>query len=235
MGNELRFSISLRNINKTSLIKNTIRKYHFNEDDQELLSAVYEHISDSIEPYAIYRINHRTTGLKYIDESQTAVCAITLGGVMDEILEGYKQESLLEEAYMADCLAGELLLRMYDIFNQEYSKFHRRYVNRYVFVGDAIPLDRMQLILDDIYDNCPPEDREIIANDCGVLIPSKSVVFYALLTDNPKQICAGICASCGRSDCEQGRLEAQEDSKPTVMLNYGIQRIFSNLKEVPNG
>lgn len=231
----MRFSISLRDINRTSIIKNTIGKYHFNEEDEALLSAVYDHMMDSIEPYAIYRINHRTTGVKYIDESQTAVCAITLGEAMDEILEGYKEDSLLEEAYMADCLAGELLLRMYDIFNQEYSKFHRRYVNRYVFVGDTIPMDRMQLILDDIYDNCPMEDRDIMANDYGVLIPSKSVVFYALLTDNPKQICAGICASCGRSDCEQGKLETQEDNKSAVMLNYGIQRIFSNLKEVPNG
>ncbi len=225
----LKFSISIRDMGRELLIRNTLKKYHFNETDEKTLGEIYDQIADSCQPYAIYRINHRTTGIRYIDESQTAVCAITMGQKLDTLLDTYKEEKKLDEAYMADCLAGEMLLRMYDVFNQEYSKFHRRYVNRYVFIGDTIPLTNMQTILDDIYDNEPMEDREIIANEFGVLIPSKSVVFYALLTDNPKQICAGICASCGREDCQQS------DVKSTVTLNYGIQRILGNLKEVPNG
>ncbi len=225
----LKFSISINDMNKEMLIRSTMKKYHFNDTDEKLMSEIYDEIGEVCQPYAIYRINHRTTGIRYIDESQTAVCAITMGQMMDEILDGYKEEKKLDEAYMADCLAGELLLHMYDVFNQEYSKFHRRYVNRYVFIGDTIPLTNMQTILDDIYDNEDVENREIVANEYGVLMPSKSVVFYALLTDNPKQICAGICASCGREDCQQSSV------KSTVTLNYGIQRIFGNLKEVPNG
>lgn len=225
----LRFSISVEDIGRDMFIKTTLKKYHFNESDEKCLGEIYDEIVGSCQPYAIYRINHRTTGIRYIDESQTAVCAITMGAKMDEILEAYKDEKKLDEAYMADCLAGEMLLHMYDVFNQEYSKFHRRYVNRYVFIGDTIPLTNMQTILDDIYDTEEIDNREIVANEFGVLIPSKSVVFYALLTDNPKQICAGICASCGREDCQQSNI------KSTVTLNYGIQKILGNLKEVPNG
>ncbi len=224
----LKFSISINNIGRDMLIRNTLKKYHFNETDESTMVELYDEIVRNCEPYAIYRINHRTTGIRYIDESQTAVCAITLGQAMDELLDSMKEGKKLDEAYMADCLAGEMLLHMYDIFNQEYSKFHRRYVNRYVFVGDTIPLTSMQTILDDIYDNEEEANREIVANEYGVLLPSKSVVFYALLTDNPKQICAGICASCGREDCNQN------EYKSTVTLNYGIQRILGNLKEVPN-
>lgn len=216
-------------IAKDMLIKSTLKKYHFNETDEKDLIEIYDEIVGKCNPYAIYRINHRTTGVRYIDESQTAVCAITMGRAMDDILEGFKVEKMLDKAYMADCLAGEMLLSMYDIFNQEYSKFHRRYVNRYVFIGDTIPLTDMQNILDDIYDNEDMENREITANEYGVIMPSKSVVFYALLTDNPKQICAGICARCGRIDCEQSNI------KSTVTLNYGIQRILGNHKEVING
>lgn len=225
----LRFGISINDISRDMLIRNTLKKYHFNDTDEKLMGEIYEEIVRRCQPYAIYRINHRTTGIRYIDESQTAVCAITMGQAMDDILETMKEERKLDEAYMADCLAGEMLLHMYDIFNQEYSKYHRRYVNRYVFIGDTIPLTNMQSILDDIYDNEDVEKRNIFANEYGVLLPSKSVVFYALLTDNPKQICAGICASCGREDCSQNEL------KSTVALNYGIQKILGNLKEVPNG
>lgn len=225
----LKFNISINDIGREMLIKTTLKKYHFNDTDENILAEIYDEIVEKCEPYAIYRINHRTTGVRYIDESQTAVCAITMGQAMDEILETMKEDKKLDEAYMADCLAGEMLLHMYDVFNQEYSKFHRRYVNRYVFIGDTIPLTNMQTILDDIYDDVAVENRGIIANEYGVLIPSKSVVFYALLTDNPKQICAGICASCGREDCHQS------GGKSTVTLNYGIQKILGNLKEVPNG
>ncbi len=222
----LRFSISINDMSKDAIIKTTMRKYHFNDTDEENLGKVFDEIATRCQPYAIYRINHRTTGIRYIDESQAAVCAITMGQKMDEILDEYNEEKLLDEAYMADCLSGELILRMYDAFNQEYSKFHRRYVNRYVFIGDTIPLTDMQSILDDIYDNQEVEGREIIANEYGVLIPSKSVVFYALLTDNPKQTCAGICASCGRSDCEQGKMDIGMDSNSAILLNYGIQKIM---------
>lgn len=224
----LKFSISTNDIDRDYILRNTIKKYHFQDADKEQLTFIYDEICNSCNPYAIYRINHRTTGVRYIDESQTAVCAITLGRAMDDILEAYKEEKLLSEAYMAECLAGELLLRMYDIFNQEYSKFHRRYVNRYVFPGDVIPLTSIQTVLEDIYDNHPLEDREIVANEYGVLLPSKSVVFYALLTDNPKQICAGICASCGRTDCEQGKALMVTDSNSTILLNYGIHKIMGD-------
>lgn len=224
----LKFSISTNDIDRDFIIRNTLKKYHFQDTDKEQLTFIYDEICNSCNPYAVYRINHRTTGVRYIDESQTAVCAITMGRAMDDILEAYKDEKLLTEAYMAECLAGELLLRMYDIFNQEYSKFHRRYVNRYVFLGDVIPITNMQTVLDDIYDNQPAENREIVANEYGVLLPSKSVVFYALLTDNPKQICAGICASCGRSDCEQKKAETGMNSNSTILLNYGIHKILGD-------
>ena len=45
-------------------------------------------------------------------------------------------------------------------------------------------------------------EDDITANEYGVLTPSKSVIFYAILTENPKQICEGICGSCKNANCE---------------------------------
>ena len=139
------------------------------------------------------------------------------------------------------CVANELLLQMYADFNQSYPKFHRRYVKRYVFVGEEIPLDGMQKLLAEVYGRQPADigqENDITANEYGVLQPSKSVVFFALLSDNPEQRCQGICMNCGNTECEnrmqearqiQVRMEPQEMAaamEPEQKLNYGYQRIF---------
>ena len=82
------------------------------------------------------------------------------------------------------------------------------------------------------------QENDITANEYGVLQPSKSVVFFALLSDNPGQQCQGICMNCGNLECEnrmqearqiQVRMETQEMAtavEPEQKLNYGYQRIF---------
>jgi hypothetical protein len=86
----------------------------------------------------------------------------------------------------------------------------------------------------------------ITANEYGVLTPSKSVVFYAILSENPSVRCRGICLGCGNADCENRYQEVRQlpervqndrtikkDNK-VVELNYGYQRIFgrNNLAEL---
>ena len=203
--------------NKDAFIEQVMRKYHFSTEEKEALQQVYEKVRTYMAPYAIYRINTRMRGVPLLDAEQSALVAMTLGEGVDRLQEYYEREHALSESYMVECVANELLLQMYADFNQSYPKFHRRYVKRYVFVG---------------------EENDITANEYGVLQPSKSVVFFALLSDNPEQHCQGICMNCGNLECEnrmqearqiQVRMETQEMAaavEPEQKLNYGYQRIF---------
>ncbi len=220
----MRINISLRNIDSEEFLKNVTEKYHFLEKDWALLGMVYNEILACARAQAVYRINQWNTGIKDIDTSQTALVAMTLGAGLDELQENYQRSGNLQESYMVECMASELLLYMYESFNKDYARFHRRYVKRYVFIGDDIPVSDMSVILGHLYEKGDVE-QEIYANEYGALIPSKSVVLYALLTDNPNQVCQGICVGCNRTDCENSQYKKSEPRRE-VAFNYGMQRIF---------
>ena len=56
-------------------------------------------------------------------------------------------------------------------------------------------------------------NKEISANEYGVLSPAKSVVFYAILTENPNKICEGICENCNNKACENNPLYEEEENE----------------------
>ena len=238
-------------------IKEIINKYHFEPEAENDIISVYEKMQSCMKPYAVYRMNQRDTGIKDIDNRQSAIVAMTLGKEIDCLEEQLTAAGKLDEAYILECIAAELLLTMYGDFNKEYAKFHRRYVERYVFIGEEIPATEVPKLLKEVKgtketantstsvekengrsmedpdgetennktekgntesvsgknnnaedDNMGNEkewiecEDDITANEYGVLTPSKSVIFYAILTENPKQICEGICGSCKNANCE---------------------------------
>ncbi|MCM1287401.1 MAG: hypothetical protein NC240_03745 [Clostridium sp.] len=228
-------------------IKGIINKYHFEPEAENDIISVYEKMQSCMKPYAVYRMNQRDTGIKDIDSRQSAIVAMTLGKEIDSLEEQLTAAGKLDEAYMLECIAAELLLTMYGDFNKEYAKFHRRYVERYVFIGEEIPVTEVPKLLkevkgakntciyvekesgesakaldeetepdkagqgkeeqdkkeyDSIHEKTIECEDDITANEYGVLTPSKSVVFYAILTENPKQVCEGICSTCENVNCE---------------------------------
>lgn len=227
-------------------IKEIINKYHFEPEAEDDIISVYEKMQSCMKPYAVYRMNQRDTGIKDIDSRQSAIVAMTLGKGIDSLEEQLTDAGKLDEAYILECIAAELLLTMYGDFNKEYAKFHRRYVERYVFIGEEIPATEVPKLLKEVKgvkeaaNTCNVEkeneqskedldeetendktendktendktenerteieyEDDITANEYGVLTPSKSVIFYAILTENPKQICEGICSSCKNVNCE---------------------------------
>ncbi len=263
---KIRISVEQHNIDV--FLKKIMDKYHFHEADKEELMKVYEEMQIGMGPYAAYRINHRVTGIKMIDDNQCAIVAMTLGIGVDRLSDRYIRAERLNEAYMLDCIANELLLYMYGEFNEAYARFHRRYVQRYVFIGNEISVSAMPQILDEIKgrrgipswalseettgksadktDSATgerlAESNEITANEYGVLTPSKSVVFYAILSENPKQLCEGICMGCNNAECENRINDGVQENSQNIVnksdeestrpeetrknLNYGFQRIF---------
>lgn len=204
---------------KTEFIDNIIKKYHFDEKDREELGDTYEELIAEMTPYAVYRINQWVTGVKKIDENQVALVAVTMGRGPDLLLERYMKEGRLNGEYMIECMSNEILLDLYQEFNHSYAKIHRRYVSEYIFVGDEVPLTSMGDILLKLQEK-EAEGPVIRANEYGVLFPSKSVLFYALLSDNPHNACVGICSTCSNTSCGY---RVREDN---IRLNYGFQRIF---------
>ncbi|MDE5872844.1 MAG: hypothetical protein K2H07_02915 [Lachnospiraceae bacterium] len=238
----MKIRMSANKQNRERFIKEIINKYHFEPEAENDIISVYEKMQSCMKPYAVYRMNQRDTGIKDIDSKQSAIVAMTLGKGIDSLEEQLTDAGKLDEAYILECIAAELLLTMYGDFNKEYAKFHRRYVERYVFIGEEIPATEVPKLLKEVKgvkeaantcidvekengqstevldeetesdktenDNAENEktgieyEDDITANEYGVLTPSKSVVFYAILTENPKQICEGICSSCKNVNCE---------------------------------
>ena len=223
---KLRLSIEREDVQ--DFINKIIGRYHFETRDREELCAIYNEVCGYISPYAIYKINNRFTGVKKIDENDTALVAITLGEGPDMLMERYTKEGCVKEAYITECISNEILMNLYQEFSASYGRIYRRYV----FVGEEIPLTKMQELLLSIQEMDENSgDAEIFANEYGVMKPSKSVLFYAILTENPKFACAFICNNCGNKECEYKvcgcnnmlNSNAKEDN---IKLNYGYQRIF---------
>ncbi|MBE5944675.1 MAG: hypothetical protein E7258_07120 [Lachnospiraceae bacterium] len=229
----MKIRMTAKQPDETEFIGCVIDKYHFTEDDRVMMEEVYQEILRSVTPYAIYKINRWITGLSYIDDEQAALVVMTLGKGPDILQDTYTSEGKLQEAYMVDCISNEILLNMYREFNQLYARFHRRYVTRYVFIGEDISLTCAGDLLDKLYEQ-DVEEKDVTANEYGVLIPSKSVIFYALLSENPTTLCQGICMGCSNKGCpnkiddkakKQGFYQiGKSDSK--VTLNYGYIKIF---------
>lgn len=234
----MKIRISVEQQNKEIFINSVIEKYHFDEAKEKELIGVYDQMLLGIGAYAAYRINTRVTGVKEIDNNQSAIVAMTLGAGVDRLQESYIRKEQLEKSYMLECIANELLLKMYKEFNKAYARFHRRYVMKYVFIGNDISLTDIPKLLEEIKGKKNGEDsNEIRANEYGVLFPSKSVVFYAVLSENPKAECEGICAGCENTSCQNRYVEDNVDydkktkteeitNQTGINMNYGFQRIF---------
>lgn len=273
---KVRMTVEQQNVDE--FLNRVIEKYHFKTEDRENLRDVYEQMMLCVGPYASYRINQRMTGIHLIDDSQSAIVAMTLGIGVDRLADKFMKSGQISEAYMLDSLANELMLGMYGEFNKVYARFHRRYVQRYVFIGNEIPLTSIPGLLEEIKGkqlrkdkstsddeetvpkdaagedtilktalegDIPVESNEITANECGVLLPSKSVVFYAILSENPSVVCEGVCMNCSNQNCENrlsckaqndlgvvgpGNTQNEEEisDRAKSNLNYGFQRIFGS-------
>lgn len=201
---KIRLSLEQRDIKH--FMDMVISKYHFSESDREELVFVYKQMLLVMSPFAVYKINQRVTGIKAIDDGQAAIVVMTLGCGLDKLKEQFDEEGELTRAYMLDCISNELLIKMYTEFNNAYSRFHRRYVTKYHFIGNDIGLDKVEGLLFELYgkktEDKEDEEYEITVNDYGVLTPEKSVIFYALLSENPESLCEGICVGCDSETCD---------------------------------
>lgn len=148
---------------------------------------------------------------------------MTLGKGLDHLQERYHKEGMLTESYMLEALASELLLHGYRAYNRHVKAAGEWHVARYHFPGSekSLPLDALPHMLSSF-------SVEVSCNEAFCILPKKSVVFLAQLTQDEQVRCEGICAGCGNVRCSNRMEEdAQMERRITDMpLTYGYQRIF---------
>ncbi len=148
---------------------------------------------------------------------------MTLGKSLDCLQENYHKEGKLTESYMLEALASELLLQGYKAYNCHIMEAGKYHVARYHFPGSekSLPLEMLPHILDQF-------SVQVSCNAAFCMLPKKSVVFLAELTQDEKVRCEGICVGCGNIRCpnrmeENARMEKNITDIP---LTYGYRAIF---------
>lgn len=154
---------------------------------------------------------------------------MSLGSGIDSLQEDYHKKGLFSESYMLEVLSGELLLKGYGAYNRYVKENSSQHVARYHFPGNEedFPLEMLGELLQDF--NC-----QITCNSAFCMIPKKSVLFIAEMTEDERVMCESICMGCRNMHCPNrteddspgGRMMAKMADFP---LNYGYGRIFGKL------
>jgi hypothetical protein len=205
-------------------IENVCEKFHYEEIHLGELQAVAGEMLPLMRREAFWEVC--TPWIWNGGEKADAVyegVVMTLGKGLDCLQENYHKEGMLTESYMLEALASELLLQGYRAYNRHVREICGWHVARYHFPGSekSLPLDILPHILSRF-------SVQVSCNEAFCIIPKKSVVFLAELTQDEKVRCEGICVGCGNISCfNRMEEDAQMERIITDMpLTYGYQRIF---------
>lgn len=199
-----------------------MKKFHFSPEDR----ACFLEVGDRVSAAA-----HKEAGFWYMEREESALAVMTLGAGVDALQEQYAKECRLTECYMAETVAGELLLNAYREFNRWVEAHTGRHVARYRFFGaqeddGALSLEAMSGALRAF------GIAQVQCNQACCLTPKKSVIFLAELTPDAGVRCEGICVGCGRKDCPN-RCDREQEAAglrwPDLSgrpLPYGYARIL---------
>lgn len=223
-------------------LKEFALKYHYDEEQNETLACVARKMQECIladirDGKAVWNAGNVAQDAGNdaadggVDRQTLGMCCpvcITLGPGVDRLQDRYLEEKLLTEAYMIETLGSELLLKAYPQWNAWVASGDKYLVRRYHFLGSSpeYPITDLPALLEKL-------QMPVVCTEAYCMIPKKSVAFYAELVDARTAgitECEGICAGCGRKDCENrmekmssGNYVADMTDRP---FTYGYQRIF---------
>lgn len=132
---------------------------------------------------------------------------MTLGTGLDCLQESYHKKGMLTESYMLEALASELLLHGYKAYNRHVREAGGWHVARYHFPGSekSLPLEMLSDMLSRF-------SVQVSCNEAFCIMPKKSVVFLAELTQDETVRCEGICVGCENAGCSN-RMEEDATAK----------------------
>lgn len=212
-----------------AFLKDVCRNYHYGKEQEIELRAVAEEMFLLIRKEAFWE--SRQSGLFCGEQKETTDAVyedviMSLGSSLDRLQESYHEKEQLSESYMLEALASELLLMGYGAYNCYVKEKRDRHVARYHFPGseEDFPLEMVPELLKGF-------QYRISCNSAFCIIPKKSVIFVAELTQDEQIQCESICADCHNVHCPnrverdfaKGRMLSRMADMP---LNYGYSRIF---------
>ncbi len=202
----------IENMTTLSFLEHVAKRYHYLQEDLPELLIVAEKMQECVFREASFEIGELQVAQEG-DRSRQAV-VMTLGGGVDRLQDAYAEKEKLTESFMIEALGNELLLCAYGVWNRWIEAGTEYHVASYLFPGSGkdYPLEELPGLLTSVSD-------VVVCNESFLMIPKKSVAFYALLTKEPGVRCEGICQNCDRKDC---RNRAREER----LLPYGYARIL---------
>ena len=199
-------------------------KFHFEEMQMSELQAVAREMLPLMRREAFWEVcapwiwnNGESTDVVYEG------IVMTLGKELDCLQESYHKEGMLTESYMLEALASELLLQGYSAYNRHVREVSSWHVARYHFPGNEknLSLEMLPHMLSKF-------SVQVSCNEAFCVMPKKSVVFLAELTQDAQVKCEGICVDCENVRCSN-RMEEDVQMGRTITdmpLTYGYLRIF---------
>ena len=225
-----------------------MKKYHYDPEEYPNLQQIAQQMVPCLEAEAGWQDRDFEETIPRGERSFLAV-GITLGKGIDDLQEKYLRDGHLTESYMIEVLSSELLLKSYQAYTEWVAAHRDLHVARLHFLGSEDPkagnprsetmeargshqklrnrlrLENLPMLLQEL-------QMPVTCNEAYCMIPKKSVVFYAELTEDAFTRCAGICLGCGRRDCPN-RMEEKENfplhfaDMTDRPLSYGYAKIFS--------
>lgn len=190
-------------------------RYHYEEKDSELLKCVASDMISCVKwQEGIYIMLPERDGESGAEEvfaeicpKGTAAAVMTLGAGVDMLQERYQKSGRLLESYMAESIAGELLMLGYEQFAQWVKSETGCHVRAYHFPGseEGYPIAMVQKVLEAF------AQKRVVCNSAFCLTPKKSVVFFAELSGQAAEGCIRICEACSKRAVCSVRTDIREE------------------------
>lgn len=196
-------------------------KFHYEEERTGELRAVAEEMLPLLRKEAFWERKAEAPSRERV--------VMSLGPGLDVLQERYSEQGRLSKSYMLEVLAGELLMQGYGAYNRYVAETTDRHVARYHFPGseEAYPLEMLPGLLAGL-------TEQVTCNETFCILPKKSVVFVAELTQDEKVRCEGVCVGCNNVHCanrvaDDFRTKQRLARMADVPLSYGYSRILGRL------
>ena len=222
-----KFSISADD----NLVKNFIKRYHFDEKDTSLVEAVAVFAGE------IIRV---TSAICY--EEQRVICAATLGEQYDILISMAEEAGNLLLSYCLECFGMELLSKAYERLNEKVYAETGKWLGVYRFLDmNSLEVSEQESRAAEGEDGGAFQavmDAGGISWRKGMLHPMKSVLFTAEYKLDKDESGCHSCEQCDSLTCSfrqtiRRKAECAEkiSSMTRNVYSYGISRILENRRE----
>lgn len=214
-----------------NLIKNFIKRYHFDEKDIGLVGAVAVFVGE------IIRV---TSTICY--EEQRVICAATLGEQYDTLVDMAEESGNLLLSYCLECFGMELLSKSYERINEKVYADTGKWLGVYRFLDmDSLEISEQESTAAEDKDGGVFQavlDAGGISWRKGMLHPLKSVLFTAEYKRDKGENGCYSCEQCDSLTCsfrqnirDKAEGAAEISQMPKNIYSYGISRILENRRE----